>query len=86
MLNRDQTFGASYAVERRRFRAQKLLLHLIEREELDINEISLMAVTDQYLRAIAQLDELEPDALAGFIDVAALPAVSSPTGCCQAWQ
>ncbi len=34
-----------------------------------------MAVTDQYLRAIAQLDELEPDALAGFIDVASLPAV-----------
>ncbi|MDI9546008.1 MAG: segregation/condensation protein A [Chloroflexota bacterium] len=71
MLNRDQTFGASYAVELPAFQGPvQLLLHLIEREELDINEISLMAVTDQYLRAIAQLDELEPDALAGFIDVA----------------
>jgi segregation and condensation protein A len=71
LINRDQTFGASYAVELPAFQGPvQLLLHLIEREELDINEISLVAVTDQYLRAIAQLDELEPDALAGFIDVA----------------
>jgi len=48
-----------------------LLLHLIEREELDITEVSLVAITDQYLRAIEALQEVEPDALADFLVVAA---------------
>ena len=47
-----------------------LLLHLIEREELDISEISLMVVTDQYLRTIDLLEEIEPGALADFLVVA----------------
>lgn len=48
-----------------------LLLHLIEREELDISEISLVAVTDQYIRAIESLEEIEPGALADFLVIAA---------------
>ena len=48
-----------------------LLLHLIEREELDITEISLVAITDQYLRAIEAMQEIEPEALADFLVVAA---------------
>ena len=48
-----------------------LLLHLIEREELDITEVSLVAITDQYLRAIEAMQEIEPDALADFLVVAA---------------
>ena len=48
-----------------------LLLHLIEREELDITEVSLVAITDQYLRAIDAMQEIEPDALADFLVVAA---------------
>ena len=48
-----------------------LLLHLIEREELDITEVSLVAITDQYLRAIETMQEIEPDALADFLVVAA---------------
>ncbi len=48
-----------------------LLLHLIERQELDITEVSLVAITDQYLRAIEQLEEIEPEALADFLGVAA---------------
>ena len=48
-----------------------LLLHLIEREELDITEVSLVAITDQYLRAIEAMQEVEPDALADFLVVAA---------------
>ena len=34
-----------------------LLLHLIERSELDITALSLAAVTDQYLKQVEQLDE-----------------------------
>lgn len=48
-----------------------LLLHLIERQELDITEVSLVAITDQYLRAIEQIQEIEPEALADFLAVAA---------------
>ncbi len=48
-----------------------LLLHLIEREELNITEVSLVAITDRYLRAIEALQEIEPDALADFLVVAA---------------
>ena len=48
-----------------------LLLHLIEREALDISEVSLVAITDQYLRAIETMQEIGPDALADFLVVAA---------------
>ena len=48
-----------------------LLLHLIEREELDITKISLAQVTDQYLAYIGQLEELYPETLADFLVVAA---------------
>jgi segregation and condensation protein A len=48
-----------------------LLLHLIEREELDITEVSLLAVTDQYLEAVEELEEIEPGALADFLVIAA---------------
>ncbi len=48
-----------------------LLLHLIEREELDITDVSLVAITDQYLRAIESMREIEPEALTDFLVVAA---------------
>lgn len=64
--------GAGYAVHLPLFEGPiDLLLHLIERQELDITEISLMAITDQYLRAIEELQEIEPGALADFLEVAA---------------
>ncbi len=47
-----------------------LLLHLIERDELDISEVSLVGVTDQYLRTLELLEELEPGAIADFLMVA----------------
>ena len=34
-----------------------LLLHLIERQELDITAVSLVQVTGQYLEQVRQLDE-----------------------------
>jgi segregation and condensation protein A len=48
-----------------------LLLHLIEQEELDITQVSLAQVTNQYLNYLAQLNERDPDSLADFLVVAA---------------
>ena len=63
--------GAAYAVSLPLFEGPlDLLLHLIEQEKLDISEISLVTVTDQYLKTIDQLDELAPGALADFLVVA----------------
>ena len=48
-----------------------LLLHLIERQELDITQVSLAQVTNQYLEYISQLREHDPDSLADFMVIAA---------------
>jgi segregation and condensation protein A len=48
-----------------------LLLHLIERQELDITQVSLALVTNQYLAYLSQLSERDPDNLADFVVVAA---------------
>lgn len=48
-----------------------LLLHLIERDDLDITAVSLVAVTDQYLQAIRTGEGFEPQALAEFVSVGA---------------
>ncbi len=48
-----------------------LLLHLIEREELDISTVSLAQVTEQYLAYLSRLEELEAGVLADFLVVAA---------------
>ena len=64
--------GAGYPVSLPIFDGPiELLLHLIERQELDITEVSLVAITDQYLRAIEAMQEVEPEALADFLVVAA---------------
>jgi segregation and condensation protein A len=47
-----------------------LLLHLIEREELDITRVSLAQVTDQYLEYIGRLEEREVSNLVDFLVVA----------------
>jgi segregation and condensation protein A len=66
-----QRLGAAYAVILPLFEGPlDLLLHLIEQEKLDISEISLVAVTDQYLKTIEQLEELAPGALADFLVIA----------------
>lgn len=48
-----------------------LLLHLIERQELDITQVSLAQVTNQYLEYLAHVSERDPDNLADFVVVAA---------------
>jgi segregation and condensation protein A len=48
-----------------------LLLHLIEREKLDISTISLAQVTDQFLQHIQNAETLLPGTLADFLAMAA---------------
>ncbi len=48
-----------------------LLLHLIEREELDITSIALVAVADQYMQMLHEPEQLNLDALADFISIGA---------------
>ena len=48
-----------------------LLLHLIERDDLDITAVSLVVVTDQYLKAIHNGQGFDPGALAEFVSIGA---------------
>jgi segregation and condensation protein A len=48
-----------------------LLLHLIQREELDITLVSLAQVTNQFLDYLSQVEERDPDVLADFLVIAA---------------
>ena len=67
----NRPLGSAYPVSLPAFEGPlDLLLHLIEREELDITEVSLVAVTDAYLHTIASLEEVEPGALADFLVIA----------------
>jgi segregation and condensation protein A len=44
-----------------------LLLYLIKREELDIQDVALVQVTDQYLEYVRVLEALDPDAAGDFL-------------------
>jgi segregation and condensation protein A len=48
-----------------------LLLKLIEKEELDITEISLAKITDQYIEYIQQSPQIKPEEMADFLVLAA---------------
>lgn len=48
-----------------------LLLHLIESNELDVTEVSLLEVTDQYLRHLRSREQIDIGALAEFIAIGA---------------
>jgi len=48
-----------------------LLLHLIEREELDITNIALVTVADQYMQYLHEADKINLDQLADFIYIGA---------------
>ncbi len=47
-----------------------LLLHLIEREKLDISAISVAQVADQFLAQVRQMDQVDADVLADFLVMA----------------
>jgi len=46
-----------------------LLLRLIERQKLDITEVSLVAVTDQFLAFVAEMDDAPLEVIAEFTSV-----------------
>ena len=48
-----------------------LLLHLITRRRVDIYEVSLATITEDYLAAVASAEDLNLDAATGFLVVAA---------------
>lgn len=48
-----------------------LLLHLLDQRELEITEVSLLAVTEQYLSFLHDAEHLNIDALSEFISVGA---------------
>lgn len=63
--------AAGYLVELPVFQGPlDLLLHLIEKEELDITEIALAQVTDQYLAYLERMPQREPAELCAFVVVA----------------
>jgi segregation and condensation protein A len=68
----DSPNGQAYQVQLPVFEGPlDLLLHLIEREELDITKVALAQVTDQYLAYLAILKEIEAEFLTDFLVVAA---------------
>lgn len=48
-----------------------LLLRLIEEEEMDISEISLARITDQYIEYLERMEDANPNEMADFLVVAA---------------
>lgn len=63
--------GSAYPVHLAVFEGPlDLLLRLIETQALEISQVSLVAVTDQYLRTVEALEEVDPGALADFLVVA----------------
>jgi segregation and condensation protein A len=64
--------AARYRVKLERFEGPlDLLLQLIEREELPVADVSLAAVTEQYLQYLDEQDDLPAEELADFLVVAA---------------
>ena len=71
IIGEKHELGAAYPVALPAFAGPlDLLLSLIETEKLDISEISLVAVTDQYVKTIERLEEIVPGALADFLVIA----------------
>ncbi|PKM89109.1 hypothetical protein CVU83_00610 [Candidatus Falkowbacteria bacterium HGW-Falkowbacteria-2] len=48
-----------------------LLLQLIESEEMDITEIALATIADQYVAYVEQADNIDPEEIADFLVIAA---------------
>ena len=64
--------GELFALDLPKFQGPlELLLHLIERRELDITEVSLVTVTEQYLAHVREGDRIDLGALASFIGMGA---------------
>lgn len=61
-----------YLIKQEKFEGPlDLLLELIDKEKLSINEISLAKVADDYIAYVKSLEKINPEALAEFLVVAA---------------
>ncbi|MBQ3214297.1 MAG: segregation/condensation protein A [Clostridia bacterium] len=70
--NLEQVFDTGYQFKLENFEGPlDLLLHLIKDAKMEITEIKLADVTEQYLNYMAGLDELDMDKASDFIDIAA---------------
>jgi segregation and condensation protein A len=64
--------GESYQVRLPVFEGPlDLLLHLIEREKMDISTVSIAQITDQFIAYVKTLEEVQPHTLADFLVMAA---------------
>lgn len=64
-------YSKTHYVKQERFEGPlDLLLDLISREKLPINEISLSKVTEEYLREVEKMESINRDALADFLVIA----------------
>ncbi|MBL7141743.1 segregation/condensation protein A [Patescibacteria group bacterium] len=62
----------SYQIQLPQFKGPfDLLLQLIEKEKLDISEVSLAQVTDRFLNHINKIEQVQPHELADFLEIAA---------------
>lgn len=62
----------SYAVKLDVFEGPlDLLLHLVSAERVDVAEISIATITDEYLAAVKKMDEMELEAATAFLILAA---------------
>jgi len=62
----------SYQINLEKFQGPlHLLCQLIEQEELDITEVSLAQVTDQYMSYLSRVEEINPEEVADFLVIAA---------------
>ena len=68
----EQTFDTGYKFKLENFEGPlDLLLHLIKDAKMEITEIKLANITEQYLEYMSGLDELDMDKASDFIDIAA---------------
>ena len=58
-----------------------LLLHLIEQAKVDIKDIFISEITNQYLSLMEELDELDMDTASEFLTMAAT-LISNRAPCC----
>lgn len=64
-------FYVDYKIKVKKFEGPlDLLLQLIEKNKLEITEVSLAEITDQYILYLDELDDLDPEQLSDFLVVA----------------
>ena len=71
-LNQTETTAYNYAIKLDIFEGPlDLLLHLIQQNEMDITEVSISTITDQYLEYINLMEMLDLDLASEFVVMAA---------------